>query len=556
MLTKTKPYEHQLTAYNKAYGQKFFALFMEMGTGKTKVSIDLASNYFNDMEIDAVLVVAPNSVHRQWAEEEIPKHCPVPYETLTWSASKSKTKKFQKAKDSFMKSDKLKFFCVNIETFSCKNYLPMVREYLKSNRCLMIIDESTTIKNPDAKRTETILAMSELPVKKLILTGTPVTNSPFDLWGQFNFLDYGFFNCDYFMFQHRYGMMIREKRENYLGEDYTCIRNMRMWEIAKYRGIVEKVRRDHYEDKNGENLLVKALDFDDAVEKVHLTSGVSEKTLRYICLHEDIRHPYKGLEKIKSKIDPYTYTVKKEDCLDLPEKIFQPIYVEMSPEQRRIYKSAKKYMMATYNNDDLTVKNKLSLMLRLQQITGGFFPHDPELGEKQEPKLIGKKTSKFARIEQDLQEVDCEAKIIIWCKFTSEIRYLRRELNKLYPEDRTETYYGANTTTQKAEVKKDFMDGKIRFLIANKQSAGIGLNLQRSTLHYNYSQDFSLERELQAQDRSHRIGQTKHVVYKDTVVRDSIDELIHKALKSKKDLLEFFREKSLRELLSDKEIVF
>jgi len=558
VITLTKPYEHQLIAYNKAYGKPSFALFMEMGTGKTKVSIDLASNYFNEMKIDALFVVAPNSVHRQWAEEEIPKHCPVEYTTLVWSATSNKTQWFQKAKAKFMKDERLKIFCVNIEAFSSETYLSIFRDFMKNNRTMMVLDESTVIKSPKAKRTKNILSISHLPVKKVILTGTPVTNSPFDLWAQFEFLERGFFHCTYFVFQHRYGIMLREKRTNNLGADYACIRPMRMWEIAKYKGVLTKLQTDHVQRKDGIDTHVKAIDIDEAIEQVTLTSGISEKTVTYLATHENIKHPYKALQKIKDKIDPFTYTVKKEDCKDvnIPDKIFSPIYVDMSAEQRKIYNSAKQYLLATYNEDSLTIQNKLSLILRLQQITGGFFPIDDENGEKKEARLIGKNTVKFERLEQDLQEVYPEEKIIIWCRFTAEVRYLRAKLSKMYPDQRVETYYGGTSSKDKAEIKKAFMAGEVKILIANKQSAGIGLNLQRSTLHYDYSKDFSLERELQAQDRSHRIGQTKHVVYKNIVVRKSIDEVIHKSFSQKKDLLEFFRNTSLKQLLGEEEIVF
>lgn len=582
MITKTNPYEHQLTAYNKAWNKEYFALFMEMGTGKTKVSIDLGGNYFNDMQIDAVLVIAPNTVHRQWANEEIPKHCPVPFTSFVWSASKASTKKYQAEKDKFYKSDKLKFLCVNVETFGRKleinngtrkvrmcaknsSYIE-VRDFLKKNRCLMIIDESTVIKNPDANRTKNILRLSDYSVRRLILTGTPVTNSPFDLWSQFSFLREGFFGCNWFIFKHRYALQIKDVSEGSGGtskdKDKTFFRNMYPWEIIKCRNRVRKLMTDHMEvDKiTEEDKLVMAVDQEDAIEQCSVEMGITEKNVHYIFTHEDIKYPYKGLAKLKAKIAPHTYTVKKADCKDvnIPEKIYQPIYAEMTAEQKKIYNQTKKLMMSKYADKSLTVMNKLSLMLRLQQITGGFFPYDPENGEKKPPVLIGKETAKYKRLKTDLEQVALEDKIIIWSNFTAEIEYLHKMLSKLYPYDRVETYYGGTSKNKgfREGIIEDFKAGDIKILIANPASAGIGLNLQKSSLHYYYSNGFSLEKRLQSEDRSHRIGQTQHVVYKDIIITGSIDDKIHEALSTKKDLLEFFREKSLKELLDDKEILF
>jgi superfamily II DNA or RNA helicase len=154
MITKTKPYIHQLEAYNKLYGKEFSALFMEQGTGKTKVAIDIACNLFYDRKINAVLVIAPNGVQTQWANEQIPLHSSMPDDVLIWSNKKTKAyqarlRMFLNRKDPCM----LKWFCVNVDTFSSKNHLKVFQDYVKNNDCYVIVDESTRIKNPKANRT-------------------------------------------------------------------------------------------------------------------------------------------------------------------------------------------------------------------------------------------------------------------------------------------------------------------------------------------------------------------------------------------------------------------
>ena len=503
------------------------------------------------------MVVAPNTVHRQWAEEEVPKHCSVPYITLVWSATKSKTQKFKREKMEFDKSDKLKIFCVNVEAFSSKTYQHIFKKFLEENKTLMIVDESTVIKNVKANRTQFILLISDLPHRKLILTGTPVTNGPFDLWAQFEFLKSWFWKCNYFMFRHRYGLLIKEKKED-TGKKKDTTRPMQPWEITRCRKRVDYYRKPHKELRGDVEIDADSYDLDEAVEAVANESGISEKTVYYIATHDDIRHPYKGLEKIKKMIEPHSYTIRKRDCNDIriPDKIYESIYVEMSTEQKRVYKEAKKLMLAQYGDKILSVQNKLSLMIRLQQIVGGFFPYDPdpETGEKPKPVLIGTETAKFKRLKQDLEQVYDDEKIIIWSRFTAEIEYLHKELKKMFPYERVETYYGGTAKGDREEIIDSFKKGDIRFLIANPKSAGIGLNLQKSSLHYFYSNDFSLEKRLQAEDRSHRIGQKNHLVIKDIIIKGTIDEKIATSLISKKEILDYFRDKSLKELLEEGEL--
>jgi SNF2 family DNA or RNA helicase len=105
-----------------------------------------------------------------------------------------------------------------------------------------------------------------------------------------------------------------------------------------------------------------------------------------------------------------------------------------------------------------------------------------------------------------------------------------------------ETFFGDTKKKDRAQIVTDFQKGKIRFLVANPQSAGTGLNLQRSTLHYYYSNGTKAEDRWQSEDRSHRSGQKNHVVYKDIIIKKTVDDSIQKILKENKTLSEFFKQ--------------
>jgi len=206
---KTVPYEHQLKALGAAHNKENFAFFMEMGTGKSKVLIDNIAMLHDKGKINAALIVAPKGVYRNWEKQEIPTHMPehVPYSILVWNPSSTK---FLKDYAKFIKEpDKLKIFLINIDAFSTSRGTEICKRFLTVTQCLMAIDESTTIKTPTAKRTKTVCKMRTLAKYRRILTGSPVTKSPLDLYTQCYFLDpelLGF--ASFYSFKNRYAIMI------------------------------------------------------------------------------------------------------------------------------------------------------------------------------------------------------------------------------------------------------------------------------------------------------------------------------------------------------------
>ena len=291
---KTQPYEHQRQALIQGACQNNYAFFMEMGTGKTKVSIDNVAYLHQQNKIDAVLVVAPNSVYRNWINE-IDTHCPVKTNIGIHKLSKS-----FKVKDNC-----LNFFLINVEAFSHESGGKAVKDLIafhKSRMCA-IVDEATTIKNRQAKRTKRIIQLCRPITYKRILTGSPITKSPLDLFSQCEFLNSSLLGYDnYYVFRARYSVM-----------------------------------------------------------KQIQTNG----------RHVQIPIYYQNLDELENKLKKFSYRVRKKDCLDLPDKIYQKRYVDLSTEQKKFYNDLKQYARTIIEDNNVSYNNKLTEIIKLQQVCNG-----------------------------------------------------------------------------------------------------------------------------------------------------------------------------------------
>jgi SNF2 family DNA or RNA helicase len=206
---KTKPYKHQLTALEKSWNKETYAYFMEMGTGKTKVLIDNMSMLYDKGKIDGALIIAPKGVIKTWYEQELPTHLVKHIENVTvlWQANITKTQQ-EKLESLFEIETALHILVMNVEAFSTEKGVKFASKFLNSHKALMAIDESTTIKTPTAKRTKSIIDLGKYAKYKRIMTGSPVTKNPLDLYTQCEFLDpYLLDFTSYYAFRNRYAEM-------------------------------------------------------------------------------------------------------------------------------------------------------------------------------------------------------------------------------------------------------------------------------------------------------------------------------------------------------------
>ena len=206
---KTKPYKHQLTALKKSWNKENFAYFMEMGTGKTKVLIDNLAMLYDKGKVDGALIIAPKGVVKTWYEQELPTHLAdhIDNVTVLWQANITKGQQ-EKLNSVLQNETSLHILIMNVEALSTDKGVNFARKFLLSHNTLMAIDESTTIKNPSAKRTKNIIAIGKQAKYRRIMTGSPITKNPLDLYSQCEFLDPWLLDfASYYAFRNRYAEM-------------------------------------------------------------------------------------------------------------------------------------------------------------------------------------------------------------------------------------------------------------------------------------------------------------------------------------------------------------
>jgi len=455
---KTKPYEHQLKALEMSWNKETFAYFMEMGTGKTKVLIDNMAMLYDRGKIDGALIVAPKGVIGTWYTQELPAHLVDHIENVTvlWQANITKSQS-KKLGTLFKTGEELHILIMNIEAFSTQKGAQFAQKFMLSHKTLMVIDESTTIKNPKAKRTKNILQLADRAQYRRILTGSPVTKNPLDLFTQCYFLDpYHLDHQSYYSFRTRYAIM----------------------KTAHIAG-----------------------------RSIQLVAG------------------FKHLNELSEKLKPFSYRVLKEDCLDLPDKIYMKRVISLTEEQQKVYKQMKEEALAILNEKTVTTVNALTQLMRLQQITCGHFVADD--GTTQEIK-----NNRLNELMDILDEV--EGKAIIWVHWQKDVQIIKKALIKEYGPCSVVDYYGLTPQDQRDKNKDAFQnDSKVRYFVGTAQTGGYGITLTAANTVIYYSNGYDLEKRIQSEDRAHRIGQHKPVTYVDILAEETVDEKIVKSLRKK-----------------------
>ena len=205
---KTKAFKDQLQGLEKSWSKQAWAWFMEMGTGKTKVCIDNIAMLYDRGKIDRAIVIAPNGIKRNWRNElSIHMADHVEYRVAVWSASPKKKEKEELDQLSVI-SEQLSVLIMNIEALSTPRGVDFARSFIFSGSCFMVVDESTTIKNHSARRTKNIMKIANLAKYRRIMTGSPVTKSPLDLYSQIQFLGpWVLEQSNYYAFRARYAII-------------------------------------------------------------------------------------------------------------------------------------------------------------------------------------------------------------------------------------------------------------------------------------------------------------------------------------------------------------
>lgn len=225
---KTKPYEHQRIALERSYNKTNYGYFMEMGCGKSKVLIDNVAWLYDQKKIDTAVIVAPKGVYRNWQISEIPAHLreDIEHEVYVWNPNPNKNQQ-RHLKEGIEERKKLRILLINVEGFATTKVRKYMEMFVRGSSFLLAVDESTTIKNPKAKRTKALVAIGKSASFRRILTGSPVTKSPMDLYSQCGFMDTRLLGHDsYYSFQGRYAITRTQRMGSHTFQQIVGYRNL------------------------------------------------------------------------------------------------------------------------------------------------------------------------------------------------------------------------------------------------------------------------------------------------------------------------------------------
>ena len=477
----TEPFDHQRSRFYQYRDKEYHAHLWEQGTGKSKITIDTIAWLYGQGKIDSAVIVAPSGVNRNWVINEFPAHMPdyIDYKMAFYASSMRKAEKL--AMEGMLKHKGLRLLTINIEALATKKGQTFIKDFVINSNCMLVVDESTIIKNPKAIRTKTILKLAKHAKYRRILTGTPITQGPIDAFTQFTFLDETILGTSsWYAFRNRYSVM-KEIQIKTKGRDRTI-------------QIIDK---------------------------------------------------YINLDELQHIIAPFSDRVLKTDCLDLPDKLYQKRYVSLSPKQSLLYKSFKKELLVEFQGKQMSAPLALTKLLRLQQITGGFFQPDTELKfdadlnpilqDKTPPQQIDKTNARVEAVIDIMEET--QGKVIIWARFRAEIAAITERIAKVFGKDRVVEYHGGvDASTRSDNILRFQNDNKVIAFVGHVQAGGKGITLHAANTVIYYSNDFSLENRLQSEDRAHRIGQRKNVTYIDLIAPGTLDEQVVEILRNKKNV--------------------
>lgn len=307
------PFAHQREVLQRTQDLPGWALFWEQGCGKTKPMLDTAAYLHRQGKINGLLVVAPNGVHRNWVTDEVPRHWPseIALQAHVYYSARSNSASARKNAAAALQTPGMALLAMTYDGFLTKAGRALAQRFLDSRSCLFVLDEAHRIKTPGAKRTKALLADAKRAPYRRVLTGTPVANSPFDVYTIMKFLNLDFwkpFYLDsYFIFKHHFGI---------------------------FQKGLNRTQNREYEFVVG----------------------------------------YRNLEQLEKILAGASDRVTKDQVLDLPPKLYSRRYLQLNPAQQRAYNDLRDEFMTFLGSELVTAPLAITRLLRLQQVTCGYLP--------------------------------------------------------------------------------------------------------------------------------------------------------------------------------------
>ena len=492
---KTEPRDHQRRAYEKLYGLNEIGLLMDRGTGKSKTIIDIACAMRMEAAIDAVVVVCRLSLRRNWEGWDIGNgpgdkegfigHAPIP--TEIYLPYTNKVKEFERW---MAKKRDFPVLIVGTESLSAGRMHEMVRRFTTAYpNALMLVDESQDISSHKAIRSTRCLELGMTVKVRAILTGSPISTGPLNLYMPFEFLNSNIIGIgDFYAFRNRYAVM------------------------------------GGYRPKDG---------------------PMKGKPVEVV--------GYQNIDELTELLAPYVFDCRKSEVLaHLPPKTFERRYIQLIKEQRELYNEIKKSEAYEWAGKEVAVQNVLELALRLHQVAGGHVTTHLEVPHRKKAtgEMVIKRVSehhpiitadKNPKVIEVCSIAGDDKQQIIWCAYRPEIEMVSNALRDAYPKELVREFHGGISEDDRNTFKAEFQSGKAKYLISNAATGGAGhtLTAAETMVYYNNTEKM-IDRE-QSEDRAHRDGLQHPVHYIDIIAEKTVDETIMASIHKKMDLADFIR---------------
>lgn len=461
-VTRTELMPHQPPAVAKLLPTRTGALFMDMGTGKSRTLLELAA--IRQDKFDRLFWFVPCS-GRETIAQEVLKHT---------TLSECEVYVFDdKTSPRNVPADR-RVYVIGIESMSSANRVALAYNALVTEHSYVAVDESQYIKGHRAKRTQRIVNMSAKTRYRQVLTGTPFSQGAVDLYSQMQFLSPKILGYQSF------------------------------WSFAANH-LEYEVRRDAW--------------------------GNKRQTGRIIRSHNE--------EYLAARMAPYVYQVRKDECMSLPEKLFETRYCHLTEEQRERYEQAKHEILLSVDYDDWSPIRIFHAYTALQGIVCGFWNRtDPSTGKQA---LIEMETRRLPLLLDVVAEIPAGEKVIVWAKYHHAVRQIRAALAAAYGAESVAEFHGHLSEARRAQELAAWRAER-RFLVATQDTGGQVHTFNEAAYAVFYADSFKYDKRRQAEDRNHRIGQTRRPVYVTLHALRSIDDRISDALLRKSNALAEFQQ--------------
>jgi len=511
--------EHAKVGVQALIDHPFFALFDEMGAMKSAQAIVAAQFLFTRGVIDRVVVVAPSSVRTGvWYDEELGELARHLWTDVpsTITEYHSRIRAWKHGPETATAEERLRWVVTNYEFIRPIDYTIKVTDKAKDHRLvrllgvcspktLLILDESSAVKNSKSAQSKACMQLRQRCGRVALLNGTPISNSPGDMFSQGNIMSKTILNCpSYTQFCRRYAIM-------------KPVLSLGGKPLTSKRGFA-----------------IKTVD------------------------------TWSGIEDINKRFVPYVLRRLKKDCLDLPTKL-PPVMltVPLDPATWKIYREMRDELVVWLTNSTVSqAPQAMTKIMRLAQITSGFLggvegmrfdepEHDEWMnaGDHNATILSVQEISRekldlfMQRLDEHLIE-DPTIKILVRSRFRPEVLRLHKELMARGIVETGMIIGGQSKDDRRNSLRildPRTMPAGSAVIVMSVSAGARGLNLTASHTMYTLSNDFSLDYRLQSDDRLHRPGQTSPVSYFDIVAtgpqgQKTIDHRTLAMLMAKHDL--------------------